>query len=336
MSNVLFSNQGITRVPQSKMLKSEMADYADRTIDIVRDFAPDMAQISPVFQLLLAKKPDIETLRLIYGIDTERKKVANLKGKLMLKVSALKLSVRLLKRSNTELDLHVIENTIKSYLRYLDKSKNDKQLTQRVEGFIDAVKSNNELSEAISNFDLDNQVLDIKAAHEAYNDSVANRVKLLSKRSKVSTREIVKGVFGAITNLFKAIEVGHLVSLSTPSDTGEEGVVNVDYVPLINELSQLSQMYNRSITIRTAINKRNAANEEDGQTDADADVGIDVEDDAPQTPDAETPTKDDATTATQFANVAAHQPVASFVANHPLEEHQEANEDLYAANADDK
>ena len=334
MSNVLFSNQGITRVPHSKMLKSEMADYADRTIDIVREFAPDLAQISPVFDLLLAKKPDIEALRLIYGIDTERMKLANLKGKLMLKVSALKLKVRLLKRSNTELDLHVVENAIKSYLRYLDKSRNDKQLIQRVAGFIEFASTNEEMGHALSEFGLNNELMAIEEAHDAYINATANRVKLLSKRSKVSTRVIVKGVFGAITNLFKSIEVAHLVSLSSPANAGqegEEGAVVLNYTPLINELSQLSQMYNRSIAIRRANNLRNAASGKDGQTGTE--VEVDTENAPDTAPEGNTPA--DAPADAQSTNYAA---TSNNTPNQPLNEEvdQDAIEDWHDADVDEQ
>ena len=80
-----------------------------------------------------------------------------------------------------------------------------------------------------------------------------DRVNLLSKRSKEPTKKIMRGLHDTITNLFKAIEVSHLVGYPL---TTEEGNIVSDFTEMINELSQLSDMYNRSIAIRVANNKR--------------------------------------------------------------------------------
>ena len=89
--NFTNSTLGINRVPYSKMLKSEKADYAEKTINIVGSHDPESALINQVYDLLQDQKPQIELLRLSYGVDTERLRVDSLKAELMLTVSALKL-----------------------------------------------------------------------------------------------------------------------------------------------------------------------------------------------------------------------------------------------------
>lgn len=257
----------IKRLPSTRMLKSEMADYIEKAIGIFEKYEPESELIAPVFELLKGKEPDIKLLRLSYGIDTERLRVSKLMGDMMLKISTLKLKVRILSKSQLALDIHLVENAINSHLRYLDKCRNDKQLNQKVAGFLDLISENAELGELIDEHDLGGDVENIKVAHVIMNAATKKRVKMLSQRPAVPTKDIVKGMAQAIDNLFKGIEVGHL--LSTLADGEEEGE-QTDFVPLIDELNQLSEMYNRSISIRDANNKRKALkNEGDNGEDDD-------------------------------------------------------------------
>ena len=258
--NVLFMastniSLGIKRLPYSRMMKSEMADYVEKTISIVQDHDLESTLIDPVFSLLKKKEPEVKLLRLSYGIDTQRLKANKLKAELMLQISAFKLKVKLLNRSNLELDLHVVQNAINSHLKYLNKCKNDKELNQKVAGFLDLNNNDLTLMTAIEEYNLTSGVDAIAAAHLTVNDAWETRVELLSKRPNISTKSIVKGMWATINDLFKGIETAHL--LSTLAE-GEEAGLQKDFVPLIDELNQLSEMYYRSISIRDANNKRKA------------------------------------------------------------------------------
>ena len=283
MSNINNSLR-IRRLPFSRLLKSEMADYAEKTMDVFEKHESESEIVNPVFALLRAKTPHINLLRLSYGIDTQRLKLNKLKGEMMLKISALKLKVRIISKSHMALDIHLIENAINSHLRYLNKVKNDKQLNQKVAGFLDLVRENGELSEFLNEHDLDSDVQDINMAYSSVKEASEKRVEMLSQRPTVATKEIVKGMAQAIDNLFKGIEVGHL--LSTLADGDTEGD-QPNFVPLIDELNQLSNMYNRSISIRDANNKRKAqaGKENEGE---EGDMG----DDVPEMPEDETPAEE--------------------------------------------
>ena len=252
-------NLKINRLPYAKMLKSEMADYVEKTIFIVDSHNIESELITPVFDKLEAKKPDIKLLRLNYGIDTERLRVNKVKSKLMLVISAFKIQVRLLSKSKPELDLHQIQNAINKHLRYLTKCKNDKQLTQKIAGFLDLLDSDEALETALSELQLTAEVNEIRNVFSIMEEATRKRVTLLSQRPVVRTKEIVKGMREAVDNLFKGIEVANM--LGVLSDGQEPGGA-VDVVPLIDELNQLTEMYRRSISIRDANNKRK--NNKDG------------------------------------------------------------------------
>jgi hypothetical protein len=254
-------------------------------MDVFEKHESESEIVNPVFDLLRAKTPHINLLRLSYGIDTQRLKLNKLKGEMMLKISALKLKVRIISKSHMALDIHLVENAINSHLRYLNKVKNDKQLNQKVAGFLDLVRENGELSEFLNEHDLDADVQDINMAYSSVKEASEKRVEMLSQRPTVATKEIVKGMAQAIDNLFKGIEVGHL--LSTLADGDTEGD-QPNFVPLIDELNQLSNMYNRSISIRDANNKRKAqaGKENEGE---EGDMG----DDVPEMPEDKTPAEEE-------------------------------------------
>ena len=247
---------GIKRLPYSRMLKSEMADFVEKTIGIFEAHDPESVMVNPMFNLLLAKTSDIKLLRLSFGIDTERLRENKLKAEMMLQISAFKLKVRMLTRSNLELDLHVIQNAINSHLRLLNKCRNDKELSQKIAGFHDMMLNNLDLQAAITEFDLNAEVQNIVVAYSNLIEASQKRVRLLSKRPIIDTKQITKGMAIAIDNLFKAIEVAALVS--TVDEDGEE----VDVTQVMDEMNQLSEMYYKSITIRDANNKRKALEEE--------------------------------------------------------------------------
>lgn len=283
MKNTNFS-LGIKRLPYSRMLKSEVADYVEKTIDVVENYGPESVLVNPVFQVLLAKKPEINLLRLSYGIDTERLRANKLKGELMLQISALKLKVRLLSKSNLALDMHVVQNAINSHLSCLYDCRNDKELNQKIAGFFDLIATNEEFSEALEEFNLLKEVTDIRLAYKSVNAAWQKRVKMLSQRPTISTQVIIKDMSEAIDNLFKGLEVSHLVSTMAVDEMPDEAK---DYSALIDELNQLSEMFYKSISIREANNKRKAKLD---NTDGDG-----------ATDESETPTDGDSSTAVQTA-----------------------------------
>ena len=242
----------IRRLPYTRMLKAEMAEYAVQVIDIVQKHTTDTALFNPLFVALLAKEPQIELLSLNYGVDTHRLKLENIKRVMMLTISAFKLKVRMISKSNPLLDLHVIQNAIDSYLRYFNRCRNDKELNHKIGGFLELMDANTEFAAAVNKFDLLDAINEIKKVNEQYNKVLIERVHLLAKRPKFSSQGIIKKVFIAIDNLFKGIEVAQLISNTTGADESFEG----NYTQLINKLRELSDLYYKSYSIRKANNKR--------------------------------------------------------------------------------
>lgn len=251
MSIIKNGNLGINRVPFSRMMKSEVAEFAKKTIGIVQNYDAEELLLSPIADQLLDKESEIEMLGVRYGIDPMRERIELLKSEMMLTISSLKLNVKLIAKSKNDEELTLIATYIDTYLRYLDKSKNEKMLHQKISGFLNALESDEALADALEKHNLMSFVDSIKLSKRTVDQAWNKRVKLLSERPRIETKVLVGTVSTAITNLFKAIEVAHLMN------------PEVDYTALALELSQLSDMYNRSISIRAANNKRKNKKEEE-------------------------------------------------------------------------
>ncbi len=256
MSTITSGNLGINRVPFSRMLKAEVAEYAKRIINITDKQYVAESVIFPVVEKLTNTEPQIVMLGVRYGIDPMREELDNLKSQLMLSISTLKLKVRVLSKTNNDKALRLVQGYIDTYLLYLDKTKNEKELSQRIAGFIEATEAEQALSDAIDSHNLDNEIGNIRVAESDFKNRLNKRVTMLAERPRVKTQDLVKTIATAVENLFKAIEVAPIMS-------GEE-----DHTALAQELSQLSDMFNRSISIRSANNKRKNDKGEEGEEGA--------------------------------------------------------------------
>ncbi len=249
MNKNMFGKLEIKRLTYSRMLKSEVAEYASNTISIVEKHEAETLLIEPVFNLLMAQRPRIDILRLRYGIDPLRLEVASLKSKLMLKISNLKLKVRLTSKTTYDAELHLVTSHLDSYLLNLNKSKNDKVISQKVQGFLQEVEVKAALSAAFRKHDLMDELETIELAYADMANKTSQRVSVLSERPNVTTKVAIDELTDALDDLFKAIEVAHLTN------------PEVDYEPVVDELNELYRTFNLSARLRAAYNKRKANGE---------------------------------------------------------------------------
>lgn len=265
MENIKKEEQKIKRLPYSRMLKSEVSEYALQTLSIVSAHSPAALLENPVYKQFMAQAPQIEMLRLNYGVDTMRYEVSNLKAELMLAISAFKLSVRQVKWANPGANLRQVENAINSNLRYLNQCRNDKELHHKVASFFKLIGTDAEVARAIAELNLTDKLNAMEEKQTAFNDAWLTRVSLLAKRHNVSTPQVIRSVTRAIDDLLNVIDAAHLVNTLSEETTEAAD----DYTALVNELNKLSQMFYRSINVRYNINKRKAEKDKENSLDSD-------------------------------------------------------------------
>ena len=256
----------IRRLPYSRLLKAETADYSERVISIIEEHKPKSPFINQLFGLLLKKRGDINLLRLNYGVDTERLKVKKQKEKMLLIISMFKLKAKMLDDAIEESHLQVLTNAIKTHLCYLHKCKNDKVLNQKIAGFFDMVAKSEPLAAVIDKHGLIDEFDQVYNAHKKFNSIVKRRIELLSKRPKVSSRAISKDLLSRIDHLFQGIELAYIVSLESDADAATDS--HEELALLIKTLNQLSEMYYKSAKLREQNNRRDAAKEDNKNSDS--------------------------------------------------------------------
>lgn len=260
----------IRRLPYSRLLKAETADYSERVISIIEEHKPKSPFINQLFGLLLKKRGDINLLRLNYGVDTERLKVKKQKEKMLLIISMFKLKAKMLDDAIEESHLQVLTNAIKTHLCYLHKCKNDKVLNQKIAGFFDMVAKSEPLAAVIDKHGLIDEFDQVYNAHKKFNSIVKRRIELLSKRPKVSSRAISKDLLSRIDHLFQGVELAYIVSLEddVDADADTDADSHEELALLIKTLNQLSEMYYKSAKLREQNNRRNAAKEDNKNSDS--------------------------------------------------------------------
>ena len=256
----------IRRLPYSRLLKAETADYSERVISIIEEHKPKSPFINQLFGLLLKKRGDINLLRLNYGVDTERLKVKKQKEKMLLIISMFKLKAKMLDDAIEESHLQVLTNAIKTHLCYLHKCKNDKVLNQKIAGFFDMVAKSELLAAVIDKHGLIDEFDQVYNAHKKFNSIVKRRIELLSKRPKVSSRAISKDLLSRIDHLFQGVELAYIVSLEDDVDAATDS--HEELALLIKTLNQLSEMYYKSAKLREQNNQRNAVKADNKNSDS--------------------------------------------------------------------
>lgn len=252
------TNLQIIRVPQSRLLKKEMADYAEMTMGIVMNHSHHTSMFSALYDKLVAKKHYIEILRLDYGIDSDRFRISEKKNKLLLNIGIFNSSVNVLIKDHPDSNFHPLINALNKHFRYLYRERNDKNLTQKVSGFFDVIETNEEVQVLITKLGLLENVMTIQSLMKDFIEAVEDRISKLAKRPSIKTQTLIRGLATSIENLHKAIEVAYLLSLSADGDVDPDAADTVDYETLIGELNELNASYNRSINIRMHNNRRKA------------------------------------------------------------------------------
>ena len=72
MNENYFIGAEIKRVPYSRMLKSNVAGYADKVVSKIKVYDIESLLSNPVFNMLLDQESNIAKLRIIYGVDTNK------------------------------------------------------------------------------------------------------------------------------------------------------------------------------------------------------------------------------------------------------------------------
>lgn len=246
----------IKNVPFSKLLRLELPDLANQVINIVEHYSPAELQIEEVYNLLVAKAPQIKNLKSSYGASPITLQLKPMRDELLLHVGEIKFQyrkARFLRTDSTDKPLTVVKVAIDLHLRRLRTSKHEYILNQKITQFLEEVNVNSELNGALETLGFTNLIDNLRTAHSKINMYLSERLRSISQRPREKTDEIANEVIEAIKDLFKQIEVAQLK------------YPELNYTALFDELNALVTSYRNKISVREANAKRKTAQKKESQ-----------------------------------------------------------------------
>ena len=245
----------IKKAPFYRMNKLENPEFAERILDIVESHNPETLKINDVYDLAVAKKPEIEGLKVRHGrhpITSELK----LKRKMRLMYAASivhKMSV-VVRENAKDISREVTEAKIiiDIYLLNLGVGNNEEVINQKMTQFFMLIDSNEALETTMLNIEITPDINNLRNTHSEIKELTKMRLQLLTKRPKAETDKKLKVIRKVLTDLFMQIEVASLKN------------TDLDYRPLINEINGVIDNYRELVNTRYTINEKKAAKQEEG------------------------------------------------------------------------
>ena len=242
--------KNIISIPFSKLLKLEVQDMALEVIRILEKHDPELLQLEPMYELLLAEKPKIAALEVPHRGHPASKKLARLRKERNVHVSSIKFELRkviALDPTGDDTTILTLRSELDRFLEDFYNSENEKVMHRKLNQFIVKVDVNAPLFDAMSSLGfislLDNLKMNLSDVIEQLNTRSAD----ISKRSKIKTSSIRSVVIEIIKDMFYEIRLAQLKNSE------------LDYAPLIDELNKMLKDYNYLINVRKGVNERKAA-----------------------------------------------------------------------------
>lgn len=248
----------LVKVPYDRLLKLELRSYAKCIINIVDQHEPEVLKIDGMFDLLVAKTPQIEQLNEQYRAHPLTKILKELRRMRKVYIDAIVSRLKVVMGENKpelkyEVNLARIE--INRFLENLSLCRTEVQRNEKVALFFRTVEENEELEEAFSTLGFTTDMNDLRSVHSRIITTTAARIKTSSQRPGEKTKDLRSSVIQTLRYFFKELEIAPMKN----SD--------LDYKSLYSELNELSTEYKNMINVRLANNKRKA--ERRGEVDID-------------------------------------------------------------------
>lgn len=293
----------ITNISYSKLLKLEIPELTQRVINLVEDHDPEILKIKEIFDLLVAKQPEIEGLKVGYGRHPITRELQLARKKRLMYAASIVYKMGIIVRENANdmpREVDAAKIIIDQYLLHLSTAKNEEVVSQKLTQFSREMNENESFATAMSSFGLVSDTDSLKSVHSRVTRLTKERLQLLKKRPKAETAAKVKAIRDALTDFFMQVQVARLKH------------TDLDYNPLINEINGVIDHYRELVKTRATISKRKAVKKEQ-------------EEDAPIEPEMPT-------TETQKATM-NHQPKME---NDDVNENEASKEELEQKKAADK
>ena len=244
----------------SKLWKLERVEYVNQVIKIVDEHDPEALKISDMYNLLVARQPEIDQLNVRYRAHPMTVSIQHLRSLRGLHISNILGRLKLVRKEKGDLDgdVKLVRTEIDRHFGNFRSSKNEAIKIQKVEKFNTAVEASQELEEALSELGFTSLMNDLRSVHSRIKSNSELRNKSIAARPQTKTNDLQKVVDDSIVNLFTDIR---LAMLRNPE---------INYNPLIADLNKVTLNFDNYINIRIGQSERRAeekAENENGELD---------------------------------------------------------------------
>ncbi len=244
----------------SKLWKLERVEYANQVIKIVDEHDPEALKISDMYNLLVARQPEIDQLNVRYRAHPMTVSIQHLRSLRGLHISNILGRLKLVRKEKGDLDgdVKLVRTEIDRHFGNFRSSKNEAIKIQKVDKFNTAVEASQELEEALSELGFTSLMNDLRSVHSRIKSNSELRNKSIAARPQTKTNDLQKAVDDSIVNLFTDIR---LAMLRNPE---------INYNPLIADLNKVTLNFDNYINIRIGQSERKAeekAENENGELD---------------------------------------------------------------------
>lgn len=244
----------------SKLWKLERVEYVNQVIKIVDEHDPEALKISDMYNLLVARQPEIDQLNVRYRAHPMTVSIQHLRSLRGLHISNILGRLKLVRKEKGDLDgdVRLVRTEIDRHFGNFRSSKNEAIKIQKVDKFNTAVEASQELEEALSELGFTSLMNDLRSVHSRIKSNSELRNKSIAARPQTKTNDLQKAVDDSIVNLFTDIR---LAMLRNPE---------INYNPLIADLNKVTLIFDNYINIRMGQSERKAeekAENENGELD---------------------------------------------------------------------
>lgn len=234
-------------VPYTRMLRLEIAAFAEDVIYVIKKNDPELLNIDKVYNLLVAQQPNIDLLTEEYGSHPVTQLIIPVRRKFIRYVRSIVYRMGLVvfeDANNFSTDVLEAQAVTKDYLYRLDRCRSEREKIGRVTGFLQTIDDNTEIKAAFTKFQLMGDVELLRNAHSTLKSLLSRRMQSISENPHIKMRELTGPVIKALKNMFKQVEIAVLIN------DGPE------YEDLFYQLDQTIIDFRNMVNRRLLYNKR--------------------------------------------------------------------------------
>ena len=233
----------IYRVPLGAFRTLEYPEFVNDVLDIVVNYDPETMKIQGVVNLLKEQLLEVDKITIkershpltkeLINLRIDRDKTLGAIGSLIIGFNKVKVPAI---KEAADLALPFLNKFLNKIYQNTNFVKNKK-----IDLMLAELDGNVVLNSAMQTLGLSILLDDLKTNFQKIADKQKNRRKSKSETPRVISRKIILNCATAVTNLFRTIEINQLVEL------------NVDYMPLVNELNEMLNEYKTLFTQRKTL-----------------------------------------------------------------------------------